>query len=352
MTATTEALTQERTGTLLDVPRASAPAEKTYNASMRDRVEAYLKETGLTQRRLSTQLGVSESELSHWLRKFPKGDVEGLEAAVEDFFARVGIQETAPDVDEHFIETSVVEACRAAYEIIQRTDDFGLVIGPAGCGKTVAMEDALARKPTALGITVSRSTRYAGAVQRMVCGLIPTREHRGEDGKRKRSRKSETPWEFLLRRLGGSQRLLIVDNAHKLSGSGWEFLFDLHDKAGISVAAQGNARMEDDIKGHTDYARECNEQLYSRIGHKQVLAPKFSIPQAREICGAYIKQPGDPLVKLAHKVANGTGHLRALRKHLIRVPELMDGNTPQAEAFLEAHELLVTDTRLVSEEEA
>jgi len=94
-----------------------------------------------------------------------------------------------------------------------------------------------------------------------------------------------------------------------------------------------------------------NDQQFSRIGiHQKVeLDHRHMGDYARAMVAALVPDPQDELFALAAQVAEQRGHLRALRKQLMLMLDLVSTHTyagDQARAFTGAHARLVRDYKL------
>ena len=128
-----------------------------------------------------------------------------------------------------------------------------------------------------------------------------------------------------------------------MTESARQWIFDLHDETGCPIALVGNPEVLVEIRR--------NDQQFSRIGiHQKVdLDQKHMRDYAREMVSALVSQPQDELFALASQVAEQRGHLRALRKQLMLMLDLVNSHTyagDQARAFSGAHARLVRDYAL------
>lgn len=286
------------------------------------------------------ELGYSTSMVSKYLNDKLDGDTSAFESTVED------VLKTAAErrgEEQTLFPTHVTQLVRMTLERIRRTNDFGLVCGPAGVGKTSSLVLYQRDNPSSIVLTGTRWKRDAGGMQNLLFAAVETH---GYDGFSPRM-------DYVSKKLRDSNRLVIVDNAHRLTIGALELLFDLHDEAGFGLALVGNEEVLDTIRQ--------SDQLYSRIGTKQ---PVFVAAQDKksEIKGAAtfdqtvrrlveIHAPGsngstDDLVDLGLVVAGQKGHFRALKKRLRLARDLSDAGMKWVPAFKAAHQQLIHDYEL------
>jgi len=298
---------------------------KEFNEALRVKLAAYRADHNMTNGELAVELGVSGTAVSKYLNGKPEGDVEKLEANIEDVLQAAARRLEAGEIT--LIETSVTRQVNAALETIRKTNDIGLIHGPAGAGKTCALDLYRLGRPLTIIITATRWSGTSTALERALFTAISTRAWTGN-----------TPrMDFLIQRFKWSNRLLCIDNAQRLTISGLQWIFDFHDETGIPIALIGNPEVLNTIS--------ANDQQFSRIGLKVDVRVKDVAGIASALCRKYLKAGSDEDISdLAEKIVGNRGHLRALKKHLLLMPEMGGHNARQA--FKQAHTCLVSDVNL------
>jgi len=301
-------------------------AVKAFNSEIRDRLDAFRNsfEPPLTNKALARKLNCGPTQVSKYLNGQPDWDVALLETTIEDVLRAEAMRR---DAKVSPIETSVIKQVNAVCETIRKTCDMGVILGPAGIGKTVAMETYLQDNSSAIGITISQWDRTDFGVRRLLFRSMETRGF---------AKSGMGAGEWILSRLANSDRLLIVDSAERLTAAGRQYLFDLHDMGRIPIALIGNPEMLAAIRGV--------EKQGTRIGIQQ----EVELGDPARVASAMLRQlaPGTEaeIADLATTIASQKGHLRALKKHLLLVPELIHQfHGDVRRAVLAAHTMLVTD---------
>jgi DNA transposition AAA+ family ATPase len=279
---------------------------------------------------LGRMLGYSGTVVSKYLSGVPEGDVATLEAKIADVLkaaARRGLADVPP------FETTVTRIMTSVFELVRKTSDVALISGPAGIGKTVACRVYRQAHPTTLAVEVTRWRRDDAGLAALLWDEMETAGWTGQVSRAA----------FMAERLRGSDRLLIVDNAHRMAPAARAWLFDFHDATGCPVALVGNPEILQAIRG--------NDQQFSRIGIHQVvgLDRKHAADYARQLVDALVPEPPKALYGQAAAVAAERGHLRALRKQLLLAADLAATPTfggDLVRAFSEAHRKLVRDYEL------
>jgi DNA transposition AAA+ family ATPase len=326
---TTDTINGHSTTVLTEAPRV--PLDKTpslrvkeFNHVIKSSLEALMKRENLTTTRVAKELGYSIATLSKYLSGKPDGDVTKLESMIEDYVETWGKRR---DARATLFPTAVSNEVANALDTIQETNDIGLITGEAGYGKSCGCQLYVAMNPRATLVTMMRCLRNNPR------GIIRALRDAGGS----RYSHGQTQLDYILEKFTGTNRLIIIDNAHLLSKSGLGFVFDFHDETGSPVALVGNPEILARIRQ--------NDQQFSRIGvHWQVSLPDgdVEIPTKR-IIQQYFPDAVEPLYKLANQVVKNQGHLRALKKQLLLTQKMRKGNDnlSPATAFRAAHEMLV-----------
>lgn len=273
------------------------------------------------------EIGYSAGQISRYLNGKFIGNLSKLESVIEDVLKSAATRQAEALA---IFETNVTLMVNATLERIRRTNDVGLIFGPAGVGKTCGIVLYLKVNLSAILLTATRWNRDAGGIQNLLFSAVETR---GYDNRTPRM-------DFVTRKLKDSNRLLIVDNAQRLTTGALEVLFDLHDATGIGIAFVGNPEVLDSIRK--------SDQQFSRIGIKkevQIDKPAKVAEKMVELSGA--NGHADALTDLAEQVVSQKGHLRALKKQLRLGKEIAAETALGAvDSFRAAHGQLVRDYQL------
>ncbi len=301
----------------------------------RDALEAYRAKHEYSCGDIAIKLGYSRGSGSI-VNKYLNGlvdiyDVARLEASIDDV-----LRAEATRRDDRIELQDLYPAMQVAggLETIRKTHDVGAIVGPAGIGKTCGLQLYLRTHPSAILVTVSRWSSGGAGLEREVFSAV---QHRGW-------RRQETRMAWLVDRFRGTDRLLIIDNAQRLTAYGREWIFDFHDATGMAISLVGNPDLV--------ISRSANDQQKSRIG----LLVRITLGDPREAARRLLGKGGAgdhkdtaAIYDLAERVltAQSGGHMRALRKHLSLAHEF----APQVsgdlrKAFLSAHRNLVADYNL------
>lgn len=297
-----------------------------YNEILRGQLADYKDRNKLTDADLGRELGFGATRINKYLNLFkdghvPEPDVDEIEKRAADVLK--GAERRQANRVRLF-PTAITGKIGRYLEDIRRTNDVGLVSGPAGVGKTCAAELYAADNPTAVLLTVLCWKRNSQAMTRLLFDAV--------DHATCPSNKSHADW--LEEWFKGSNRLLIVDNAHKLGLTGVEYLFDFHDTTGVPIALIGNPEVLKTIRR--------SDQWTSRIGlcREVKMDPKTADAIAGGLATQLTPDSGKELLGEAVSVTNNAGHARALKKQLVLCRE-MNGSDGWLKTFKAAGLLLL-----------
>ena len=310
-------------------------SSKVVDMNVRTLLETYMDRTGKTLKHVGKRLGFSESMVSRYLSDNPAGDIESFEAAVKDMLAA---DEREESWEELFFATRAVEECHLVFDLIRASRDVGIISSEPGIGKSVASVHYARQNKTTILCQVPKWSAGTWGLQRLIWEQLDTRKY---------SPAVESKADHIVRRLSGSDRLIILDNAQRIQVGGLQWLLDFADLTHCPVALVGTpAQILDRLRS--------DPALYSRIGIRKEISTEASDKQA----AAWLADASDKMVKamwpdafseirtLAREAARQPGHLRRLNKQLriaIRMSESPAWNKSMAAAFAYSRTLLVSE---------
>jgi DNA transposition AAA+ family ATPase len=306
------------------------------NLAIRQRLMEFRKVNGgaLTDAELGQKIGCSPAILSQWLS--PKGnlytaDISKWERRAEDFIKN-DARRRASGVETTDCETA--QQMRTALELIRKTNDVGMIMAEAGHGKTRGAELYHKENPTSLLYSVKSWACDKASIEGALFDAVG---FAGYDNRTKRA-------VFLANKLTGSDRLLNVDDAHKLTRPALQWLFDFADETQIPLALTGTFDLEDKIAD--------DAQRFSRVGLRYEIIPAEPRKLIEHLINTHAPNANgsfDELVSLCEQVVAEHGHYRSAHKQLKLAAELKEASKKPIgwpEAFRQAHTQLVRKYKL------
>lgn len=220
-----------------------------------------------------------------------------------------------------------VEPMSEFLNLVRNQRMMGVGYGPAGRGKSKACQLYASKNNGTIYLHVNAWATGRDRVIDDICRLAGVR--------RAKSDKSMT--DALLRILRDSDRLLIIDNAQRLTESGRKWLADFHDATRIGIALVGNPEIE------LQFLR--NDQHASRLGRCVDVTPLTDTKATvLHLLDSYLPDAVNDKPTQAEaldilKLPDG-GSARAVKMHLRLASKIREGS-PQT-AFAEAVKLART----------
>jgi DNA transposition AAA+ family ATPase len=284
---------RQRTAQMLDAREwTQAVAAKRFNLSSATRLSKYLALDG---------------------DRAPESDMPEVEKSIRNWFRH---QDRREGARLNLFENKISEHVAARLRQIRRTGDIGVIYGAAGLGKTCGIELFQENEPNTLVFTTTRWSRSAVQLQNSLFEQINAN---GDWSCAMGVRKSE----WMVTEMRGSERLIIIDQAHKLHYSGVDWLADFNEATGCPVALVGNIEVLNIVR--------MSDQLTSRIGLvDQVNVANDHKAVATKLIEQYAKGANGDLVEPVAAMISGSGHCRAVRKRLTLTTDIVetakDGN--------------------------
>lgn len=217
----------------------------------------YKERTGKTQSKIAKEMGISDGQLSGFLSGTYKAP-HTIIPKVEQLLQISDRKEVAPK-EPAFQRTTVSGIVMDLIAYCHIQGKIGVVYGDAGIGKTMGIREYARQNPdTAIVITISPCFATMTGVNELLAEELRIRE--------KVSRKIQTE---AVRKLRGSNKVIIIDEAQHLTVRVINHLRCLADESGVGMAFIGNEEIYLKMRGsgQASYA-----QLYSRIAdNKHVL---------------------------------------------------------------------------------
>ncbi|SDI50061.1 AAA family ATPase [Paenibacillus naphthalenovorans] len=303
-----------------------------------------------TVQQMSTAMGVSRSALSRFINE-PDYTSKDIEEKVASFINSEMSPDDAPAApadrpkaafkttiaDMNFVPTNNVIQASAVLAGCLEYGDLGVIIGPAGSGKTRSVEEFMKQHPT-------RVVRIEGDDMMSTRDLIEEIGHEigmGDDVKygtvRDRVRK-------IVRRLKQDPVMIVVDEADRLvnySVKKLEMLRTIHDQAKVGIVFVGLPKLGTYLQRGPSM-RENLSQLYSRVGFIVNLGGLRREEVEQMLDGYQIDEDAKKeLTRIA--LDKERGGCRALVKALRRSLDLAEGGVITLEIVQEAKRMLLLE---------
>ena len=320
------------------------------------RVSQYKTEKKLTFKQIAKGIGVAESVVSATVKGNYAGDsrqvILDLDRWLEDQYKI----DLAPKPAQ-FVWTSVAREIGTIASAAVELRTIALVYGPetSGLGKTTALQAVAAERSGCIFITIDKVQANVGGVLDQICKHLRISF----------SHRHSYNFDRLCEILGGTSRLLIVDQVHNLCGSKndkpFYVLADLHERTKAPQLWAGTSDVVGYLKRGQIKGQEPLSQIRSRIGICRDLTQRarkigpggdsdgqlFTIDEIRAIFGKNKMRLAPDAARYLLRLANlpDSGALRTCKNLVVMATTLyQDKHDVLTEEILRAaHRMLVTD---------
>jgi DNA transposition AAA+ family ATPase len=200
-----------------------------------------------------------------------------------------------------FVDTPTSQRIAQVLQTAQVMPDMALIVGGAGVGKTMTVEQYQQENPYVTIITARPSSARANPLFSALGRALGV--------------KDTSPamlFDAVADMVKNHHHLIVIDEAQHLKMDALEELRGLHDKHGVGIVLMGNQEVHSRLtsgKFEADFA-----QLFSRFGLRLVL-DKVGLADVRALLKAWNVE-GDKMTKACRHIASQPGALRVLSKTL------------------------------------
>ena len=181
-------------------------------------LDEYKNLTGVSQNKLSQAVGVSGSQLSQ-IKNGTYNDVDGTEDKVREYIKTELEKIKSKTFEAPLLEFNYIKGARLRIDGVIKKGKIALLRGDSGTGKTTLLKEFNDRYVNAFIIQAYKGMKRSELIDEIYKGL-------GVQSKTKNLTD-------IVPRI--KNRILILDEANKLSGGTLEWLRSLHDKSGIAM---------------------------------------------------------------------------------------------------------------------
>lgn len=204
-----------------------------------------------TQSKIAVKTGLSAATISQYLKGTYTGNIDNVEAAINNFITREEDKEKNREVKATFVKTQLASKCMTLLRNTHLDADIGVIYGSAGLGKTMALRQYANSYKDVILIEADPGYTTKVLLQEL-CDRL---------GVNKRGNIHELS-ENCITALHDTGWVVLIDEAELLPYRALEAMRRIHDRSGAGVVLAGMPRLLLNLKGRRgEYA-----QLYSRVG--------------------------------------------------------------------------------------
>lgn len=273
-----------------------------YIQDTRDKANAFIAEGKTTQTNLAKQAGISGAALSQFLTESYAGSNENIARKILPVLdaseARANSVTTVKEPD--VVETAIMREIMFGLQYASDRNDTIVIYGAPGIGKTVAIEKYVKANPTVIAFTASPNIRNGRDVMEELLEAM----NKNVVGRNKLLEKA------IINALDGSNRMIIIDEAHFMRLSALETLRRICDATRCPLVLVGNPQIMEII---TEKNKTITGQFFSR-SVRFALDSEIQMQDVERIVQQNGVSLADSCLSELHKIANQIGALRVMTK--------------------------------------
>jgi len=231
---------------------------KVYDENLHDRFCLWKDQSGRSLKGIAGMINRSTAAVSQYVNRIYAGNIQEVEKDIKNLLER--------EEDLQFVsgpkEFVTTNASTLIWEVLQFCDQkqkMGAALAPSGTGKTETCKEYKRVNRATVFVTADITTKTPSKILRRMIEQV------GGVG---RKNSVSDYLHALIERLKGTNRLLIIDDAHFLSWEAFELVRKLHDCACLGIVYVGQERLYEQMKG-TEGRAYLFDQIYSRIAIKR-----------------------------------------------------------------------------------
>ncbi|MHA1585659.1 MAG: AAA family ATPase [Promethearchaeota archaeon] len=240
-----------------------------------------------SQNKLAKDIGISPAALSRYMIADYNGNISNVNNKIEGFLSRA--KERGNTWDDVIVDTSVKVNMLKTIRFVHNMRKMGIISGPAGIGKTISCVEYKKSNPGTILITGSMDSKSVkGIVSELYFATM---------GKELLIGTARIGRKAIINKLAGSDRIIIVDEAHKLVNDSFQELKYVHDQTGCPIMLVGTYSVYDRLEDRR-YGRIL-EEVDDRIPVKRRFQMTASIKDIYKVANGYGIDDKNVIKKLA-----------------------------------------------------
>lgn len=318
--------------------RADLPAAAPGSPALRADLARFRKNSGWSNAKIAAAIGYNQSVISQYLNldkegnpspegNIYTGDIPAIEKRLREFLRD---QRLLLDTGIESIETDASRKITEYLEDIRTSRGFGVIIAEPGIGKSRALDRYCADHELAIIFTAWEGECSRACAEDL---LVKAAEvTRGKQHARD-----------LIEKLRGSNRMIIVDDAHYLTGPALSLLCGFRERTGVSLALVGISRLVEKLAADPQRLSRVNFQRQIRF-NKLKDVDALITHHVNALLGDLDGETAE-VMRLCRVIVSHAGHFRSLHQELARAVRLHRGKPdwPWSECLRKAHRLLIRD---------
>lgn len=229
-------------------------------SDLRERVRAIAEDTaGYSQARISKEVGISSATLSQFLGGTYQGNMQKVAGQVNSWLETYDARQAQGGLPQppEWVDTPTSQRITAGLRYAQLAGGVVVIYGGAGLGKTKSIQRYRQQAPNVWHVELSPATGSVLSCLEEIAIAVGCADYVRTAGHLQRA---------ILKRIRGTNGLLVIDEAQHLNVQALDQVRSLNDQSGVGLVLTGNDRVYTQMTGGNRAA--YLDRLYSRIDQK------------------------------------------------------------------------------------
>lgn len=313
--------------------RSEAPESWQGDEALREKLLQFCERPGWSRNALAKKIGCNSAVVSCYLSDkgiVAHGDPAKFERAAWDFIRN---EERRRSSGITTAKCDPTDELGKMFERTRRNNALAEILAESGYGKTRGVELYTRENPTTILYTVRTWSRDVKSIEGAMMNAVG---RAGYDNRTKRA-------EFMVKKMVGSNRLILVDNAEYLTTPALHWLYDFQEETNCPMALIGTFLLCDKL--------ECDDRRSSRTFLRFELKPENPQKLLQHLIGQLAPDANGEttaIYDLCEQIAEQAGHFRSVYQQLKLAGEMRSGKKDMSwvTAIKAAHTCLIRNYKL------
>ncbi len=238
---------------------------------MTRKIKAFLQAHSKTQSWLAANIGVSDAQLSSYLKSSYVGDVQSLELKLNNFIDNFIEPNNKSQDEAFFIKTKNTTSVTYILEKAIKQTRLSVITGNAGYGKTTAIKRFIKDRPEAIYIKANNLFTTKDFLEILCQRLNIKIERRGRD-----------MFNNVIKALSRVDRFIVIDEAEWLKDKTLDMIRNIWEESDTAVILSGTLHLKQNLKG----ARGELDYVDSRV-RGRVTLNSLNDSEFKAVCSHY-----------------------------------------------------------------
>lgn len=276
--------------TVKKIDRSSATASIPDTDVVIAQLREHLQVTGKSQGDVATATSTSTAMLSQFLsNKYPN-----MAKATETYWSYLQLERrrAISPKKPNFVMTSISADIFGALSYVELNQSIGLIVGKSGIGKTSTLEQYAGQNRQKTVMISAHARTDKALLDKLTLAVT---------GKRIKETMSDLT-DRLIHTLEGSNRILIIDEAQRLSKNALEAIRAISDEAGVGLVLSGTPELLDRL----------DSEGYEHIRNRASVTKRYeNLRSVEDIELVFRESALEPdAIQFLYKIARGKESLR------------------------------------------